>query len=250
MTHKKQKRKELRQLNDLRALLPDFPEGKVTLSEKPDFVIQSDHHKVGIEVTSIFVNDTDNERPLQAQEAERQSMLDEACRLYETMKLPHVQVRALFLGPTKLNKHNRSHFARVFADLVAKNIPSQNGFYSFENNFDAPDLFPTEISSIHYVKYDFQRSSFASLPIIWSIQEDFSAELQKVISGKDILLSTYQKCDEYWLLIVAEWAAPSSYFDPSQKTKSTNYRSDFDRVFFLNALFHAPTELALSKRAP
>jgi hypothetical protein len=250
MTQKKQKRKELHQLNDFRALLPDFPEGKLEISERPDFVIQSANGSVGVEVTSIFHEASDPRRSIQAQESECRQMLDEACRMYDQMKLPPLNVSVLFKAPTALNRRNRSHFARTLADLVAKNVPSSKGFYSLEIDSDSTDRFPLNILSIHMVRFDFPKSSFISMPIDLTIKEEFSAELQKVISGKDELLSKYQKCDVYWLLVVAEWAAPSSFFDPSKTTLSTLYHSSFDRVFFLNMFDHVPVELSLANRAP
>jgi hypothetical protein len=249
MTHKNQKRKELHQLNEFRTLRPDFPEGEVAISERPDFVVHNGQTSIGIEVTSIFHEVPASKIPLQVQESEQQLMLNEASNKYSAMNLPHLHVSIFFANETKFNKGNRAHYASVLANLIASNVPQSNGFHSIENDFDSPAKFPFEFHSLHIARFDSQKSSFMHIPMAGWVQEDFSTELQNKMSEKNLLLPNYQKCAAYWLLIVAEWAAPSSFFVPSQKMLSIEYESDFDRVFFMNMFDREASELSLLKGA-
>ena len=66
------------------------------------------------------------------------------------------------------------------------------------------------------------------------MNEDFAAHLQQVIDGKNAKAPAYRaKCDECWLVVVADWRGPSAFFEMSDKMSDDSYNTVFDRVYFV-----------------
>jgi hypothetical protein len=76
-----------------------FPPGKLIDSEAPDFLVATPEGVIGIEVTKIHHA---NER--RQQEAECQSRVDAACRLYESESTIPLEVKVHCGGNTQFNK--------------------------------------------------------------------------------------------------------------------------------------------------
>jgi hypothetical protein len=224
MTHKGQKQVELKQLGIFRTLTRDFPDGIVDISESPDFLVKGSTSTIGIELTSIVLQTPASRKPLQAQESECQLLLDRARSMCENKILPPLNVSVFFGTNTKFNKGNRERYASILVEYIESKIPSANGSCRHENDYVNLNQFPEEFHSITISRYDFLTSTFLNMFGTGWVQEDFSTELQNVINNKDALLPKYKPCDSYWLIVVAEWTAPSSFFTPSEQTLSVLYR--------------------------
>lgn len=231
---KQKKRKELQQLETFRSLFPEFPVGREIITERPDFIIEDQTRRTGIEVTSIFHKPRRNGVPLQKQESERQQLVTEASKVYTASGHPKAHVSIHFAGDSKFHKHNRPVYARTIANLVASKIQIIDRHGYVENDYQSAETFPFEIHSLHIYRSEALDTTFFSIPVAGFVQEDFVSIIQEKLIEKDEALRKYQECTEYWLLILAEWSAPSSFFNPSQQTLSHEYTSTFDRVFFLN----------------
>jgi hypothetical protein len=234
-------------LDLFRSTFPSFPAGSIEDGESPDFIICAPDGKIGIELTRIYQRESINRPPQQVQESERQSLVAEARRRYETMKLDPVQVHVSFAGDTHFTKKNRKQYALTIAKLVAKNLPPLNSWLDFENKFDSPESFPLEVHSVNIVRFASLTGNSWSVPVGGFVQEDCRQDFQMKISEKDVLLQKYRACSRQWLLLVAEWSGPSSFFEPSVETLTYCYHASFDRVFFLNPTTHHSSELLLHR---
>lgn len=94
-------------------------------------------------------------------------------------------------------------------------MPKVDGPCVLENDWTNPDAFPYEINSIGLYRLATLRCNFWSVPSAGFVQEDFVSQMQAIIAKKDRLLTRYQACSEYWLLIVAEGNNASTFFYPS-----------------------------------
>lgn len=241
------KERERYYLDLLRSIFPGFPAGWVEDGERPDFIVHSPDGKIGIELTRIYKQGPANGPPLQSQESERQAVVAEACRIHKTMGLDPVQVHFDFEGESSLTKKHRTKYAHTLAVLVANNLPSKNSWLEVDSNFNLPESFPFEVHYVSIARFDSLTRNAWSVPVGGIVAEDCRTDFQRVISEKDILVPDYRACWKHWLLILADWSGPSSFFEPSTQTLSHVYRTAFDRVFFLSAVVREFIELPIER---
>jgi hypothetical protein len=247
MTSSKKKEQERFYLDLFRSAFPLFPEGLIEDGESPDFVINASDGTIGIELVRVYQQVSIDGPPPQAQESERQALVEESRRIYEAMDLDPVQVHFFLAGDTNFTKKNRKKYARVLAELVARNLPPQNSWLDLENQYDLPESFPSEVHSVNIVRFDSLTHNAWSVAVGGLVQEDCRTNFQKKISEKDALLQSYRHCTMHWLLIVAEWSGPSSFFEPSTETLTHKYHAQFERIFFLNPTRRQFVELPVER---
>ena len=63
--------------------------------------------------------------------------------------------------------------------------------------------------------------------------------------GGNLLQEYRKKCQECWLLVYADWEGPSSFYEMSADMKSRQYKSGFDRVYFLESFSNNISKLHL-----
>jgi hypothetical protein len=225
--------------------LDAFSSGKLIDSESPDFLVATSEGVIGIEVTKIHHA---NER--RQQESECRSLVDAACRLYESESTIPLEVKVHFGGSTQFNKRNRGKFARILANLVLTNIPRPDSWISLQNNWGNPSFFPYEIAGLSIIRLSAFRRNFWSVPSAGFFQENFAPKIEAIIATKEHAISTYRTdCIGRWLLIVAGGNSASTFFDSSTKTLQHSYRSSFDRIFFLEAFRRRLWELKVSRKS-
>ena len=222
--------------------LDAFPPGKLVDSESPDFLVATSEGVIGIEVTKIH-----HANEPRQQESECRSLVNTACRLYESESTIPLEVKVHLGGSTQFKKRNRDKFARILANLVLTNIPRPDSWISLENNWKNPNFFPYEIEGLSIIRLSAFRRNFWSVPSAGFFQENFAPKIEAIIAIKEHAISNYgTECIRRWLLIVAEGNSASTFFDPSTKTLQHSYRSSFDRIFFLEAFRRQVWELNVS----
>lgn len=225
---------ELHYLNLLRKSLGDFPAGLIVSRESPDFILEMESGKIGLEVTSVHKSADSFGNYPKVQENECTMLVNESLILFENMGLPFVEVVFHFNHHTKFNKHNRSQLAHKIAMLVAQNIPLNNSWKMVVNDSTNPSYFPYEIDSISIARYGHTKN-------YWSksgggfVQEDFTSELQIAIDKKNQKVLKFNKeCKAHWLLVVIEGLDDSSLFEPSELTLTNKYLSRFEKIYLLD----------------
>jgi hypothetical protein len=131
--------------------LGPFPPGKLIDSESPDFLVATPEGVIGIEVTKIHHADKRRQ-----QESECRSLVDAACRLYESESTIPLEVKVHFGGSTQFNKRNRDKFARILANLILTNMPQPDSGIILENSWENSSLFTTK--SRDYLSFAFRHS--------------------------------------------------------------------------------------------
>jgi hypothetical protein len=172
---------------------------------------------IGIEVTKIH-----HANEPRQQESECRSLVDAACRLYESESTILLEVKVHFGSSTQFNKRNRDKFARILANLVLTNIPQPDSWISLENNWEDPGSFPYEIEALSIIRLSAFRRNFWSIPSAGFFQEDFAPKIEAIIATKEHAISTYRTdCIGRWLLIVAEGNRCLNILRPLDKDSST-----------------------------
>jgi hypothetical protein len=241
---KQVKQEEYRFLTILKQQMPGFPSGHWIETESPDLIITARNGRIGIEVTKIHRHSASN--PLRRQESEQKKIVSEAVRSFESENSIPLEVKIHFSANSEFNKASRRRLATAIANLVDAHVPKVDGPCTLENDWTNPDVFPYEVDSISLFRLATLRCNFWSVPSAGFVQEDFGSEMQTIIAKKDALLTGYQACSEYWLLIAAEGNSASTFFHPSPTTVVHKYCSAFKRIFFLEAFTRKLWELKLS----
>ncbi|OLB00280.1 MAG: hypothetical protein AUH08_09070 [Verrucomicrobia bacterium 13_2_20CM_54_12] len=243
------KEHERRFLDILEPQIVGFPSGRLVQTEAPDFIVTALKRKIGIEVTKIQQQSGSNRS--RRQESEQEKIANEAVRIFETQNSVALEVKIRFSANGEFNKRNRNYFATAIAILVNAYLPIEDGPRVLHNDWSDPEMFPYELDSIGIYRLASLKRNFWSVSSAGFVQEDFVAEMQAVISKKDALIPSYQSCSEYWLLIVSEGNSASTFFRPSRETLDHQYRSVFQRIFFLEAFTKKVSELkVLSLQIP
>ena len=237
-------------LDAFREQLPDFPDGQIEASEKPDFLVAGRFRTIGFEVTSLH-QESGSASFGPKQEAEQKTIVQKAQEMYEQVNTTPVWVHVYFSHHAVFNRQNRSRFTRALADLVMANVPNDDALVQLDNPYNDLERFPIEFDRIEIERRAVVTKNFWSSPSGGIVGEHFVPLLQTAISAKETSLLGYNTaCSEQWLLVVMEGMTPSTLFDPSKSTLDHLYSSSFGRVFLLDAFRCKQWELRVAHHSP
>ena len=115
----------------LRKALPELPSGDVEQGECPDFLLISDGHRLGIELTEFHLSPPPGEPYHQEQQSLEDRTVEIAERLHHEAGGPALYVDVIFHDYPPLTKKDTQPSARAIADAVLNHrVPS-----SFEPGF-------------------------------------------------------------------------------------------------------------------
>jgi hypothetical protein len=227
------KQVEKRWVETLQSQISDFPQGQIDESESPDFLIQTDLGMVGIEVTRIFRECQSDELPEQRHTAEEQKIVDRAQAIATETNLPPLQVSVFFSSQNRPQKKHREMIAGELVSCIAAKLPPGD---DYAIAVDASDGLPSEISGVRVWCSPFFKTPLWQCGTGGVVIEHCVDDMQLAIDNKGAKLPAYQeKCVRCWLLIVADWESPASFYEPSDASLSHDYTSLFDRIYFLEA---------------
>jgi hypothetical protein len=220
--------------------------------DPPDFVIKSGSFSAAVELTCVFV-DSDRKSYSEAKKGssdqswvrrEIQILLTKrgVQPMYVMVGFAHDRVRtdrrALAIGITDLIvRHNPPGTNQVDVDWHAAANAGEFG-KSWPEDLDHISMLRPAIC----VQMNVDGASAG-----WE-REECETLLQLTLEGKAVDLHRYSvRCDQNWLLMVAEGDDASSFIDPSEESRRAVYTSRFDRAFFYRHAFSMWFELTLSK---
>jgi len=233
---------ELLRLNQFKAVLDEFPGGKIIESESPDFIIDDGNRKICVEVTKIYKFNYSNDPPMQAIESTCRKIAETASTKCDARQIPPLTVSLHFIHSPEVLKVHRDDLSEKIADFVCNHIPEPNTYHPY-HVYDDP-TFPEHIHAITIGRYDVLTKHHFNVPTAGWVQKDFSTELQCAIDSKNEKLSRYNNdFTEHWLLIVSDGNSPSTFFEPSGDIRKTVFKSDFDRTFYMEAFSQIYWEL-------
>jgi hypothetical protein len=126
---------ERRYLDGFAAAVSEFPEGLVSKSENPDFLIHSADHLIGIELTRLFRKSAPGHSLAREQESLRERVATEAKSRYEAMKRPPIHVSIHFNDQIALRKADVSILATRLIELAIRLTPDIGGKSEEEYNW-------------------------------------------------------------------------------------------------------------------
>lgn len=200
--------------------------------EEPDFIIQINEEKVGVEITEIFISHEKEGATQQAQEAVSSQITEKAQRLYQTAGGPPAHVSILFGIGKNLRDIDRDTTAQILCDYILslKLAPSQViNFKSEDDNSPLPD----EISFVHACGVPSLDMSHWCVARAGWVANLAASKLQDRIDIKAKLLPKYQNSvSENWLVVVADATKPSGQIRANDDFDPRAIQSPFARTFF------------------
>ena len=219
---------------------PQFPEGAIDDSERPDFIVRQEDKNIGIEICRLYKDSRDDSLSIQAQEQWKKRLLEEAWKKFLVKSNEKYRVFISFEERSNINKDNFGILSTFIAEKILENIgskkpeegnPIELGRYDLMQQREILDQQYDIVSLIQV--YDFKKYNYYS----WTQSNVFTVEtlnysnLIKIIEKKDTLIETYQRCEVMWLLIVVDFWNPTMDQDIPRHFNMEISSSKFDRIF-------------------
>lgn len=241
-----QKEKERKFLIEIKNLKPDLLSGDIIDSESPDFIVDQDSEKLGIEIVEYVRGQNSGESALRRAEVIRQRIIDKAnVEFYKTRDEPLWVLFSWY--PRKYpRKTDVAKLASVAVSTITNHIPHEL-FESFEIENKELSQTPLKefVRKIRVTKVRNKKQAlWSSIESGWiSVRSD---EIQKIISSKNTKVEKYKKkCEKVWLVIVADGRHISSNVGLENITSNNQYSSEFDKVIFYDRFTQNIIELAV-----
>jgi len=243
----RKKKLERYHLDRFKGAFPDFPAGKITHDDEPDFLVDTSIVTQGIEVTQIFRETPEGRRPMQEQESLRREILERVKCAYDTAGHPPVCVSVSFALGDSLAKKNLAPLAKKLLVVVTRAIPEAGGVRDVDYEGFGEDELPDVFDRVSIYRRAEYKTSYWSAPDAAFVPGYGPEHLQAIISGKNARAGEYRKrATVLWLLIVADGSGLSSHLDFSETTWTHEYVANFERVFYFDNIDRKVAELRKS----
>lgn len=200
--------------------------GTVTHDDSPDFLVDFSDRIVGVEIMRLF-------RPESARaiESTQERILEEACRKAQDRNLPAAHVTLFFNLRRPLHAAARCRIADAVVGVVAAGMPPTGESVALEG---APDQ-PHEVDLIAVNRVHCGPRGRWTWLEAGTIDGNAICVVQKAITQKSERLSSYlERCDECWLLLVADSFRTSGRLAFDDCCTSRVFESPFARTYVLD----------------
>jgi hypothetical protein len=220
-------------LDEVATIYTDFPSGTITHTERPDFLLSSGSHVTGIEIVNHVRSQDRGGSDYRRNEVVWQQTADEARREFESDHSDPLMVHFLWHSDRYPRKADVPAFATSTAKIIAEYMPA----HIFESIRIADNILQNTplrslVSSMHVTRVrNRQQVSWSSINACF-ISVSVS-ELQQQHTSKSAKDANYlQRCDEVWLLIIADGGYISSTVELPEDIRQDTFRSSFQKVLF------------------
>ncbi|UJH90285.1 hypothetical protein LZ575_15665 [Antarcticibacterium sp. 1MA-6-2] len=230
---------ELYYLNRFKELYENFPPGEIIKSEQPDFIVQSNDSKIGIEITEIF-QDTHLEgySKFQKLSSDRHFFTNELIsQIQNFVSFPfHMGIG---FNDFKLIKRQKKDLIlnKAFCATIKHILILENKQSVIIEDFD---MLPEEINSIQIGRFDGLKESYDVMPEGGAVSIIENIHINNILNKKHRKLGKYQICSEQWLLIREGNYYAGSFAEIKVSEPITTL---FDKLFILRSNYNKIIEL-------
>ncbi len=216
--------------------------GNIQKSESPDFLFDYKGKKVGLEHTEIFL---EKDYPLQAKENVEDDIAKLATEYADKKGYFPSRTKILFGDIKGLSKSQRTEVAHKLADYVQfeRLASSKDPFHQLELH---PNV--KQVRSVYATLMpDGFENHYFPVRAGW-VKTDATEEAANALIKKSKKVDAYKKkCDEVWLLIVADGRNPSSLLGKYNGVASMPSLYGFEKVFFMFHIGDYVQEISVSE---
>lgn len=230
--HKKNEEKLL--LRHFRELYPGFPKGKINSSESPDFILQlNPKQSIGIELMRMHKDKTDTEAfaPRSAEKLKR--VLIKNTRIFVEQESKCKCYTVLYFTPDfELVKEQVIPLAKTLSEIITKKISKKDKHSPFQetiNNLVNNDV----IQSVRLLYHPAVQFSYWTSGVTYLTSSLTKELFIRHISEKEEKMDLYRQkqLDQYWLVLLTDFANRSTPFNLSNKLSNWSFKSSFHKVF-------------------
>lgn len=173
-----------------------LPPGEIIYSDKPDVIIKGER-KIGIEITNLYLEDGKLPESEQRQRTLRELIVSRAHQKY--LKAGGKKFELSFGFDSNIPTKDRDKLIQKITYL-AKQLENYKSGEVYKRLYkDIPEIDFLYVNSIEYDKPKWQ------IYQVYQGQTMSINNLIKKIKEKEIKAEDYQKCDEYWLLVIVDF---------------------------------------------
>jgi hypothetical protein len=178
----------------------ELPGGVVSYADKPDVVVKG-NRTVGVEITNFYLEPGSDEGSEQRQRPRRYEVASEAHRLYRAAGGRGIELIIDFNSTKPITSARKKTLPVQIAAFAASVQMQPSGPYY-------PESFPymPEIKSIWLNSREWPDATWARPGQVHSYEEMSAARLRAIVAEKESKVGNYASCDEYWLLIIVDFA--------------------------------------------
>jgi hypothetical protein len=205
-----------------------FPAGKIVDDESPDFVINANCGKIGIEVRELFPPQGKADFPLQQAESFHEKTICMAEALFQNKGRADVDVIAYFENDCR--RRSIATLAQLIADFVE--AKSQSG--QFDTFSGHENGFPSGIMVLRIAK------PLPGIIPIWrclkhggAIRLEQNVLAEAIAEKEKLRFSYYRKSDQTWLLLIAPEGPLTTFWIPSE-ISSWRFTCGFERILLFD----------------
>jgi hypothetical protein len=211
--------------------------------DPPDFLIDIEGRKVGIEVTELFIRSNksevhpqpDEEPLLQAVEPSTDLIVSKAQKIYFDAGNPPIRATIWFSDRTTLDKKKGDQIAELIAHQIQTMSLQDSQAVAWRSSEDENEErslseWVAIIRTERVPKLQFARWAVARPGLVVTLTPK---HLQQVIDKKAKKINGYKKvAEEIWLLIVADRTRPSQKFSVMPDFPLDSISSPFAKTFY------------------
>ena len=218
-------------MRSFRDSYPDFPKGKLTKSESPDFTHKLSITKsIGIEISSIYKT-----LKVDASESQMRSIIYRAHELYhERFKNPIFA--QIYFNNEFDNPINDEIYSTKIAIAIIDVVGDQKIGAQYMAHIEQ-DLLPKGVNRIIIYAHPTFKNSFWDLRTELTVQDIFNkGRIEKLVAKKEEKLSLYKKQinDLYWLILSADYIDKPSSFNFENAIGQIKLETKFNKVYLFN----------------
>jgi len=248
--NKEKKIHERKHFDLFRKVCDCIPDGVIEESDPLDFLIHSDQSILGIEHTEYFEKDKSGFAFSKKDESLQDRVKNNLGPHCNQIGLPPTILSILWKPNKPLINSRVKPLIHDIAMLVSINMPEEGKIVSLSSRDFKRNEFPSELIGLSiYRSTKIDSTSVAASRTTWenTIEVD---ELKNIIVEKEKKLPLYRdKCNEVWLLIVAEGLVPSSIIKLESRIYNYSFNSQFDRIFLFDLYnYNKVTELKINNK--
>ena len=248
--NKEKKIHERKHFDLFRKVCDCIPDGVIEESDPLDFLIHSDKSILGIEHTEYFEKNKSGFAFSKKDESLQDRVSKGLGPYCNYIELPPTILNISWKPKEPLTNSGVKPLIYNIAKLISINMPEEGKIIFLSSRNFKGNEFPSELIGISiYRSVKINSTSVSTTRGTWEniIKTD---ELKNIIVEKEKKLPLYRdKCDEVWLLIVAEGLGPSSIIKLESRIYNYSFNSQFDRIFFFDLYnYNKVTELKINNK--
>lgn len=231
-------------LEEFLKLRPELGVDAIRDEEAPDFLATVGGGTVGIELVQFVFPHQGGISP-QALDNYRGQFARRLRERHAARGLPPLTVGLLLAHhEILLTAAKREELTETLLDFVAARIPAEGPHVRYDFDDLPLELYEQGVSSISILRQRAVTKPFWSVSQTAFVPESTGNQVQAVVDRKNQNCAAYRKkAPQLWLLIISGSKGLNSILDFDGDVLSTEYRSEFDRVFLFRTFGGSVHEL-------